>query len=53
MPQTQSKEKIHWCASLGFFGDYLRKHDDWIIGIGVALAIVMLFELICVISLLR
>ena len=53
------QEKSSNCATkqrtsaLDSFADYLWKHCDSVVAIGVALVVMMLFKLACVISLLQ
>ena len=50
MQEKSNTETQHRQTALDSFVDNIRKYDDWIVSVGVVAAIMILFKLVCVIS---
>jgi len=51
MQEKSNKESVNRKAAVDSFANYIRKHDDIVVSISLALVIVLLFKLTCVLTL--
>jgi len=51
MQEKSNKESEYRKAAVDSFTDYIRKHDDIVASISLALVIMLLFKITCVLTL--